>query len=84
MTTFLGVVAIGFAFGLLGHLLAPVQRPGRSWFLSALLGICGALLATYAGVAARLFDPGDWLAWIAAAAGAVVALALYELLRQRG
>ncbi len=83
MTTFLGVVAIGFALGLLGHLFSPPQRPARSWFLSALLGICGALLATYVGVAARLFAPGDWLGWIAAAAGSVVLLGLYELLRRR-
>lgn len=84
MTTFFGVVAIGFALGLLGHLFSPPQRLPPSWFLSTLLGICGALLATYVGVAARLFAPGDWLGWIAAAAGAVGLLILYELLRQRG
>jgi len=82
MMNFLGVVLIGAATGLA---LRTLKRSSKepNWFLHALLGVCGALVATYLGIVLRLYEVGEPLTWILAGGGAVAVLGFYELVRNQ-
>ena len=51
--------------------------------LTALLGIAGSFVASYAGVALGWYRQGDAAGWIASVVGAVVLLFVYNLIRRK-
>ncbi len=76
----IGTILVGFLVGLLARALKPGDdRMGL--IMTTLLGIGGALLARYIGVALGLYREGDVAGWIASILGAMVLLVLYGMLR---
>lgn len=72
--------------GLLAGLLARLLKPGRDrmgLIVTALLGIAGAMLATWVGQALGLYRPGQPAGFIGAVAGAIALLYLYDWIRRR-
>lgn len=70
MTAVIPPLAAGLVLGLLSHaVLPPHQRDGV--LLSALLGVAGALLASYTGASLGWYAPGQWGDWLASWVGAV-------------
>jgi uncharacterized membrane protein YeaQ/YmgE (transglycosylase-associated protein family) len=78
----LGTIVVGFIVGLLARALKPGDDK-LGLIMTTLLGIAGALVARYAGVAMGLYQQGEAAGWIASVIGAVVLLIIYGLVRGR-
>jgi uncharacterized membrane protein YeaQ/YmgE (transglycosylase-associated protein family) len=76
-------IVIGFVAGLVAKLLAPGTGPS-GFFLTAALGIGGALIATYVGEAVGWYKQGESAGFIGATVGAVALLATYHFTRKSG
>ena len=72
-------IVIGFIVGLIAKFLMPGRDPG-GFIITALLGIVGAVLATFLGQAMGLYSQGESAGFIASVIGAIVVLFLYNLI----
>lgn len=75
-------IVIGFIVGLLAKLIMPGRDPG-GFIITVLLGIVGALLATYGGQALGLYQAGEGAGFIGSLIGAIILLVIYRLVRGR-
>ena len=75
-------IIIGLLVGIVAKLLMPGRDPG-GFIITALLGIVGAIVATYLGRALGLYGATESAGFIGAVIGAVVLLAIYRLLAGR-
>ena len=78
----LWVIIIGFIVGIVAKFLMP-GRDGGGFFLTAILGIVGALVATFLGQAVGIYAAGQTAGFIGAVIGAIVVLAIYHMVRRR-
>jgi uncharacterized membrane protein YeaQ/YmgE (transglycosylase-associated protein family) len=76
-------IVIGFLAGLVAKLIMPGRDPG-GFIITTLLGIVGALVATYLGQALGWYGPGDGAGFIGAVVGAIILLVLYRMIGRRG
>jgi uncharacterized membrane protein YeaQ/YmgE (transglycosylase-associated protein family) len=80
MMSLLGTLFIGLIVGFIARAVKPGDdRLG--WIMTALLGVAGSFVATYAGAAMGLYRQGDVAGFIASVIGAVVLLFLYGLIK---
>ena len=70
-------ILIGALVGALAKLIMPGRDPG-GFFVTALLGMAGALIATYLGRAVGLYETGQGAGFIASIVGAIVVLFVYR------
>ena len=70
-------IVIGFVVGIIARLLTPGGSGG--FFLTAALGIAGAIGATYVGQAFGIYQEGQSAGFLGALIGAVVLLVLYNV-----
>ena len=75
-------IVIGFIVGLLAKMLMPGRDPG-GFIITVLIGVVGALIATYGGQALGLYQPGEAAGFIGSLVGAIVLLAIYRVIRGR-
>jgi uncharacterized membrane protein YeaQ/YmgE (transglycosylase-associated protein family) len=75
-------ILIGFIVGLVAKFLMPGRDPG-GFFITAILGIVGALVATFLGQAMGLYAAGQAAGFIASVIGALVVLFIYHMIRGR-
>jgi uncharacterized membrane protein YeaQ/YmgE (transglycosylase-associated protein family) len=75
-------IIIGFIVGLVAKFLMPGRDPG-GFIVTAVLGIIGALVATFLGQAMGLYAAGQSAGFIASVIGAMVVLFVYHLIRGR-
>jgi uncharacterized membrane protein YeaQ/YmgE (transglycosylase-associated protein family) len=80
--TIIWAILIGFIVGLIAKFLMPGRDPG-GFFITALLGIVGAVLATFLGQALGLYAAGQAAGFIASVIGAMIVLFLYHMIRGR-
>jgi len=73
---------IGLVVGALAKLVMPGQDPG-GWFVTALLGMGGALVATFVGRFIGLYGPGQGAGVIASIVGAILVLLVYRTVKKR-
>jgi uncharacterized membrane protein YeaQ/YmgE (transglycosylase-associated protein family) len=79
----LAVFIIGLIVGLVAKLLTPGRDPG-GFIVTAIIGIAGSMLATWAGQNIfHMYAPGESAGFIASVIGAIVLLAIYHLLKRR-
>ncbi len=78
----LWTILIGLLAGIVAKLLMPGRDPG-GFIITTLLGIGGALLATYLGLALGLYAAGEPAGFIGAVIGAIVILFLYRRVAKR-
>ncbi len=76
------MVVIGFVVGLLAKFLTPGRDPG-GFLVTIVIGIVGALAATYGGQALGIYAPGEPAGFVGALVGAIVLLLLLRLVRRR-
>ena len=76
--TIIWAIIIGFVVGLVAKFLMPGRDPG-GFIITALLGIVGAVLATFLGQALGLYAAGQSAGFIGAVIGAIVVLFIYNL-----
>ncbi len=74
-------ILIGFVVGLLAKMLTPGRDPG-GFFITAVIGIAGSLLATFGGQALGLYSAGEPAGFIGSLVGAIVLLVIYHLVRR--
>ncbi len=75
-------IVIGFIVGLIAKMLMPGRDPG-GFIVTTLLGIVGAVMATFLGQAMGLYAAGQSAGFIASVIGAIVVLAIYNMVRGR-
>jgi len=76
------ILLIGLVLGAIAKLLMPGRDPGGC-IVTILLGIAGALLASYLGQAIGWYQPGQPAGFIGSVVGAMLLLLLYRLLFRR-
>ena len=72
--------------GLIVGFIARAVKPGDDklgWIMTALLGVAGSFLASYAGVAMGWYKQGDPAGWIASVVGAVILLFIYAMVAKK-
>ena len=75
-------IIVGFFVGLIAKLITPGREPS-GFIITTVIGIAGALVAKYIGVAMGFYQNTDPVGFIASVAGAVILLALYHLIVRR-
>ena len=75
-------ILIGLLVGIVAKFLMP-GRDGGGFIVTALLGIVGALVATFLGQALGIYAAGQAAGFIGAVVGAIVVLFVYNLIRGR-
>ena len=80
--TIIWAIIIGFLVGLVAKFLMPGRDPG-GFIITALLGVVGALVATFLGQAMGIYAAGQSAGFIGAVIGAIVVLLVYHMIRRR-
>jgi uncharacterized membrane protein YeaQ/YmgE (transglycosylase-associated protein family) len=80
--TIIWAIIIGFLVGIVAKFLMPGRDPG-GFIVTALLGIVGALVATFLGQAMGIYAAGQSAGFIGAVIGAIVVLFIYHMVRGR-
>lgn len=75
-------IIIGFIAGLVAKFLMPGRDPG-GFIITTLLGIIGAVVASYLGQAVGWYRPGEGAGFIGAVVGAVIVLFAYRMIVSR-
>jgi uncharacterized membrane protein YeaQ/YmgE (transglycosylase-associated protein family) len=76
------IIVVGAIVGLIAKLLVPGRDPGGI-VVTPLIGIGGAIVATYLGQFLNLYEPGEKAQFIGSVVGAVIILVVYRLIRGR-
>ncbi|MGG5810234.1 GlsB/YeaQ/YmgE family stress response membrane protein [Falsiroseomonas sp. CW058] len=79
---FLWTIIIGFVAGAIAKFLMPGRDPG-GFIVTILLGIVGALVATWLGQAVGWYRAGEGAGLIGAVVGAVIVLVVYRMVAGR-
>jgi uncharacterized membrane protein YeaQ/YmgE (transglycosylase-associated protein family) len=82
MLSILGTIVVGFIVGLIARAVKPGDDK-MGLIMTTLLGIAGAFLARYAGVALGWYQQNEPAGWIASVIGAVLLLFIYGLAKGR-
>jgi uncharacterized membrane protein YeaQ/YmgE (transglycosylase-associated protein family) len=77
----IGTIFIGLIAGLLARFLKPGDD-SMGWIMTILLGIGGAIAATYGGQALGIYAAGEAAGFIGAVVGAVILLVIYGMLKR--
>lgn len=80
--SWIGAIVIGLLAGIVAKLLMPGRDPG-GFIITTLLGIAGALVATWLGQAIGWYRDGEAAGFIGAVVGAIVLLAIYRFAVRR-
>jgi uncharacterized membrane protein YeaQ/YmgE (transglycosylase-associated protein family) len=84
MGVLLVIIAIGFVAGIIARFLVPGPNTPRGFVLTTLLGIAGALLASYLGEAVGIYRPYQGAGVVGATIGAVIILFIWRRLVAMG
>jgi uncharacterized membrane protein YeaQ/YmgE (transglycosylase-associated protein family) len=74
----LWAILVGFVAGLIAKIITPGDPKPRGFILTTLLGIVGAVLATYLGQWIGLYDADDNAGFLGAIVGAVIILIIWR------
>lgn len=77
----IGTIFIGLIVGLIARFLKPGDD-SMGWIMTILLGIGGAIAATYGGQALGIYQAGQGAGFIGAVVGAIVLLIIYGAIRK--
>jgi uncharacterized membrane protein YeaQ/YmgE (transglycosylase-associated protein family) len=78
MFSFIGAIIIGGLAGLVAKFLMPGRDPG-GFIITILLGIAGAVVATFLGQAVGWYRSGESAGFIGAVIGAIIILVIYRM-----
>ena len=76
----LWTIIIGLVVGAIAKLIMPGKGPG-GFIITILLGIGGALIATYLGQLVGWYQTGQSAGFIGAIVGAILILVIYRLIK---
>jgi uncharacterized membrane protein YeaQ/YmgE (transglycosylase-associated protein family) len=75
-------ILIGFIVGIVAKFLMPGRDPA-GFFITALIGITGSIIATYLGRIMGFYQVGESAGFIAAVIGAIILLFFYRMVTGR-
>jgi uncharacterized membrane protein YeaQ/YmgE (transglycosylase-associated protein family) len=84
MLTILWIILIGFVAGIIARLISPGPNNPRGFVTTTLLGVGGALLATWLGQLVGWYGPNQGARFIGAIVGALVLLFIWNRLIAHG
>ncbi|MDP2084908.1 MAG: GlsB/YeaQ/YmgE family stress response membrane protein [Gemmobacter sp.] len=76
-------IIIGFLAGLIAKFVTPGDNEPSGFVLTTILGIVGALVATFLGQALGWYGPNEGAGLIGAAVGAIIVLVIWGFMRRR-
>jgi len=76
-------IIIGFVAGLIAKFLHPGPNEPSGFILTTILGIVGAVLATYIGQAIGWYKAGEGAGLIGAVVGALIVLVIWGMVSKR-
>lgn len=79
---FIWSILIGFIVGLVARALMPGPNP-MGFILTTILGVVGALVATFVGQGLGWYAEGSGAGFIASVVGAMILLFIYGLVSRR-
>lgn len=82
MLELIWIVIIGLVVGVVARFLMPGPDPA-GFLVTALLGMGGAVVATYLGRAVGLYGAGEGAGFVASVIGAILVLFVYRRVRAR-
>jgi len=82
MLHLLWVIIIGLVAGTVAKLIMPGKDPG-GFIVTIVLGVVGALLATFLGRLIGWYQPGESAGFIAAIVGSIILLVIYRLIKKK-
>jgi uncharacterized membrane protein YeaQ/YmgE (transglycosylase-associated protein family) len=82
MMSILGTILIGLVVGFIARAVKPGDDK-LGWIMTAVLGVAGSFLASYAGTAMGWYKQGEAAGWIASVVGAVVLLVIYGMVAKK-
>jgi uncharacterized membrane protein YeaQ/YmgE (transglycosylase-associated protein family) len=82
MISIIGTIVIGFIVGLIARALKPGDDK-LGLIMTAVLGVAGSFIATYAGSALGLYKQGAAAGFIASVVGAIILLVIYSLVTKK-
>lgn len=82
MMSVIGSLLIGLVVGFIARAIKPGDD-SLGWIMTALLGVAGSFVASYAGQALGWYQAGEDAGFIASVLGAVVLLVVYGLVKGR-
>lgn len=78
----ISTIVIGLIVGLLARMLKPGDDK-MGWIMTILLGVGGAMAATYGGQAMGLYTAGEGAGFIGSTVGAIVLLVVVGMIRKK-
>ena len=75
-------IQIGFIVGIVAKFLMPGRDPS-GFFITAIIGIVGSVIATFLGQTLGFYRPGESAGFIAAVLGSIILLFLYRMVTGR-
>jgi uncharacterized membrane protein YeaQ/YmgE (transglycosylase-associated protein family) len=79
----LWTILIGFIAGVIAKLITPGENEPQGFILTTVLGVLGAVVATYLGQAIGWYEAGEGAGLIGATVGAVVVLLIWGYFTRR-
>jgi uncharacterized membrane protein YeaQ/YmgE (transglycosylase-associated protein family) len=76
-------IVIGFIAGVIAKFIMPGKNEPSGFVLTTILGIVGALVASFLGRALGWYEPGEGAGLIGAVVGAIVLLFVWGLIAKR-
>jgi uncharacterized membrane protein YeaQ/YmgE (transglycosylase-associated protein family) len=76
-------IIIGFVAGVIAKFIMPGRNEPSGFILTALLGVVGAVVASYLGRALGWYEPGEGAGLIGAVLGALVVLFAWGAIAKR-
>ena len=76
-------IIIGFVAGVIAKFIMPGKNEPSGFVLTALLGVVGAVVASYLGRALGWYAPGEGAGLIGAVVGAIVVLFIWGRIAKR-
>lgn len=76
----IGAIIIGFIVGIIAKLITPGDPKPRGFILTTVLGIVGALVATWLGQAIGWYQSGEAAGFFGAIVGAIIVLLIWRQL----
>lgn len=78
------IIVIGFVAGVIARLLMPGRNTPKGFFVTTVLGVAGALLATFGGQVIGLYRHGEGAGFFGATVGALIILFVWHRLVASG
>jgi uncharacterized membrane protein YeaQ/YmgE (transglycosylase-associated protein family) len=76
-------IVIGLIAGIVAKFLVPGKNEPSGFVLTAILGVVGAIVATYLGQAVGWYGPNEGAGFIGAVVGAVIILVIWGMIARR-